>query len=163
MDPSVNHVRAATEADIGLIHSLIGDLAGYERLSHAMVSTEDDLRRNLFGPTPAAEALIGELDGKPEGFALFFRNYSTFVGKPGIYLEDLFVRPHARGRGLGAALLQRLAQLAVERGCGRLEWAVLDWNEPAIGFYRRLGADVMPDWRICRLAGESLTAAAGRH
>lgn len=155
-------VRAAREADVGVIQAMIRELAEYERLAHIVVSTEADLRKHLFGPSPAAEALVGELDGRVEGFALFFHNYSTFVGKRGIYLEDLFVRPHARGRGLGAALLARLAQLAIERECGRLEWAVLDWNEPAIEFYRRLGAAVLPDWRICRLTGDSLAAAAAR-
>jgi GNAT superfamily N-acetyltransferase len=153
-------VRTACEADVGVIQAMIRELAEYERLTHIVVSTEADLRTNLFGTSPAAEALVSELDGRVEGFALFFHNYSTFVGKRGIYLEDLFVRPHARGRGLGAALLTHLAQLAVKRGCGRLEWAVLDWNEPAIEFYRRLGAAVLPDWRICRLTGDSLQAAA---
>ncbi|MEX2219308.1 MAG: GNAT family N-acetyltransferase [Phycisphaerales bacterium] len=141
---------------------MIRELAEYERLSHAMVSTERDLREHLFGPSPVAEVLIGELDGSPQGFALFFRSFSTFVGKPGLYLEDLYVRPAARGRGLGAALLSRLARLAVERNCGRLEWAVLDWNTPAIEFYRSMGVVMMDDWRICRLTGEALTAVAAR-
>src|SRR5262245_54681337 len=124
-DPAI---RPATPADIPLILSLIRELAEYERLSHAVSATEAELRTHLFGPRPAAECLIGELDGTPQGFALFFTNFSTFLARPGIYLEDLYVRPAARGRGLGAALLAHLARLATERRCGRLEWAVLDWN-----------------------------------
>ena len=120
------------------------------------------LRRNLFGERRYAEVLIGEEDGEPVGFALFFHNFSTFLGKPGIYLEDLFVKPDHRGGGYGKALLQRLAQLAVERDCGRLEWAVLDWNEPAIGFYRKLGAVPMEDWTIFRLSGAALHDLAAR-
>jgi GNAT superfamily N-acetyltransferase len=118
------------------------------------------LRRNLFGEHRYAEVLIGEADGEPVGFALFFHNFSTFVGKPGIYLEDLFVKPDHRGAGYGRALLKRLAEIAVERGCGRLEWAVLDWNEPSIGFYRKLGAVPMDDWTIFRLAGDALRTLA---
>lgn len=155
-------IRSATPADIPLVLSLIRELADYERLSHAVTATEDLLHHHLFGPRPAAECLIGELDGEPQGFALFFTNFSTFLAKPGIYLEDLYVRPAARGRGLGAALLTRLAALAVERGCGRLEWAVLDWNQPAIDFYRKLGAAPMDDWTIYRLTGDALAAAAQR-
>jgi GNAT superfamily N-acetyltransferase len=153
-------VREATPADVPLIHALIRELAEYERLAHTVVSTEANLSRNLFGERPAAEVLIGELDGGPCGYALFFRTFSTFVGRPGHYLEDLYVRPAARGRGVGRALLSRLAALTLERGYGRLEWAVLDWNAPAIEFYRRMGAAMLDDWRICRLAGESLRAAA---
>ena len=156
MPPSSHiSVRCAVPADVPLIHDLIRELAEYERLAHAVVSTGAGLVQHLFGERPAAEVLIGELDGEACGFALFFRTFSTFVGKPGHYLEDLYVRPAARGRGVGRALLSRLAALTVERGYGRLEWAVLDWNAPAIEFYRRMGAAMMDDWRICRLAGES--------
>ncbi len=149
-------LRNATPDDVGLILDLIHELAVYEKLSDQAVATPDDLTANLFGPRPFAEVLIGELDGEPQGFALFFPNFSTFLGKPGIYLEDLYVREHARSSGLGKALLARLAQLAVERGCGRLEWAVLDWNEPALGFYRRLGARAQDDWTTYRLSGAAL-------
>lgn len=148
--------RFATSGDVPLIHSLIGELAEYERLAHEMIATPDDLARSLFGPKPAAEVLIGDLNGEAAGFALFFHNFSTFLGKPGIYLEDLYVRPAARGHGLGELLLRRLATLADERGCGRLEWAVLDWNQPAIGFYRKLGAQAMEDWTVFRVAGQAL-------
>jgi len=149
-------IRPATPDDVSLIHSLISELAEYERLSHEMVATPEDLRRSLFGPKPAAEVVIGELGGEAAGFALFFHNFSTFLGKPGIYLEDLYVRPAARGHGLGEMLLRRLASLALERGCGRLEWAVLDWNQPAIGFYRKLGALPMDEWTVFRVTGEAL-------
>jgi GNAT superfamily N-acetyltransferase len=120
------------------------------------------LRRNLFGPRPYAEVLIGEEDGEAAGFAIFFHNFSTFLGRPGIYLEDLFVRPDHRGKGYGRALLARLAKIALERDCGRLEWAVLDWNEPAIGFYRKLGARPNDDWTVFRLAGDALRDLGGR-
>ncbi|MGY4531302.1 GNAT superfamily N-acetyltransferase [Pseudomonas sp. TE3786] len=149
-------LRNATPDDVGLILSLIHELAVYEKLSDQAVATPEDLTLNLFGPRPFAEVLIGELDGEPQGFALFFPNFSTFLGKPGIYLEDLYVREQARSSGLGKALLTRLAQLAVERGCGRLEWSVLDWNEPALGFYRRLGARPQDDWTTYRLSGAAL-------
>jgi GNAT superfamily N-acetyltransferase len=154
-------VRAATAADVPLILGLIRELAEYERLSHAVVATEEALRRHLFGEggRPAAGCVIGELDGAPQGFALYFTSFSTFLARPGIYLEDLYVRPAARGKGLGRALFSRLAALAVERGCGRLEWAVLDWNEPAIGFYRRMGAEAMSEWTVFRLAGAALERA----
>jgi GNAT superfamily N-acetyltransferase len=159
-------VRSATPADVSVMHELILDLAEYERLRHQVVATEADLARALFGDhagqRACAEGLIGEVDGVPQGCAIFFTTYSTFVGRPGLWLEDLFVRPGARGRGLGAALLRRLARLAVERGYGRVDWAVLDWNESAIGFYRGLGARVLDDWRICRLEGEALAAQGGR-
>lgn len=151
-------IRSATPADLPLIAQFIRDLADYERLSHAVRFDEATLGANLFGPHPYAEVIIGELDGSPQGFALFFHNFSTFEGRPGIYLEDLFVRPQARGSGLGKALLARLAALAVERGCARLEWSVLDWNEPAIGFYRTLGAQYMDEWTIMRLDGDALGA-----
>lgn len=153
-------IRAATPDDVPLILRLIRALAEYEREPQAVVATEDLLRRHLFGQGvgrgPVAECVIGEIDGKAEGFALFFHNFSTWVGRPGIYLEDLFVRPESRGSGLGKALLAHIARLAVERGCGRVEWAVLDWNEPAIGFYKKLGARAMDEWTVYRLMGEAL-------
>jgi GNAT superfamily N-acetyltransferase len=155
-------IRAATEGDVPLILSLIKELAEYERLSQEVVVTEEALRNSLFGERPGAEVLIGNLGDDPAGFALFFHNFSTFLGKPGLYLEDLYVKPGFRGAGVGQALLVRLAKLARERGCGRLEWSVLDWNEPAIGFYRRIGASPVSGWTIFRVAGEALDALAGR-
>ncbi len=150
-------IRPATEADVPLVLSLIRELAEFERLSHEVVADEPMLRDALFGPRPAAEVLLGfDADGTPLGFALFFQNFSTFLARRGLYLEDLFVRPAFRGRGLGRALIVQLARLAVARGCGRLEWAVLDWNENAIGFYKKLGARVLEDWRICRVTGDAL-------
>jgi len=151
-------IRAATPADVPAIHGLIRELADYEKLTHAVVATAGDLHDALFGPRPCAESLVAEEAGHTLGFALFFTSYSTFVGRPGIYLEDLFVQPAARGRGIGKALLARLAAVAVERRCGRLEWSVLDWNAPAIGFYRRLGAKPMDEWTVYRLDGEALQA-----
>ena len=143
------------------ILTFIRELAIYEKLEHEAVGTEEALEIHLFGPTPRAEVLILETgSGEPAGFALFFHNFSTFLTRPGIYLEDLFVRPQFRGSGYGKALLQHLAKLAVERGCGRLEWAVLDWNAPAIGFYESLGARMMNEWRVFRLTGDSLTQVA---
>ncbi|MNM86930.1 Acetyltransferase (GNAT) family protein [compost metagenome] len=159
--PRISH-RPARPEDVPLIIALIGELAEYERLSHEMAADAVRMHEHLFGPRPYAEVLIGEVDGEAAGFALFFHNYSTFLSKPGIYLEDLFVRPAARGLGLGKALLTALAKLAVERDCGRLEWSVLDWNEPAIGFYRSLGATPMDDWTVYRLTGEALASVA-RH
>lgn len=153
-------IVAAAEADVVDIHALIRSLAEYERLTDLMVATEEHTRRALFGPQPVAEVILAKIDDRTVGYALFLRNYSTFLGQPGIYLEDLFVLPANRGRGIGRALLAELARIAVNRGCGRLEWAVLDWNETAIGFYRRMGADVMDDWRICRLTGEALAHVA---
>ncbi|MBB4634699.1 GNAT family N-acetyltransferase [Longimicrobium terrae] len=153
-------IRAAAESDVPLILAFIRELAEYERLLHEVVATEERLRSTLFGPRPAAEVVIAEMDGEPAGFALFFQNYSTFLAQPGIYLEDLYVRPEARGRGIGRALLGHLARLAVARGCGRLEWWVLDWNAPAIGFYRGLGAEPMDDWTVYRLAGDALLSMA---
>jgi GNAT superfamily N-acetyltransferase len=144
-----------------VVEELIRALAEYERLSHEVSMDSDRLRRGLFGERPYAEVLIGEEDAEPAGFALFFHNFSTFLGRPGIYLEDLFVRPEHRGKGYGRELLQRLAEIAVERDCGRLEWAVLDWNEPAIGFYRKLGARPNDDWTIFRLTGDALHDLAG--
>lgn len=154
-------VREAREEDVPLILSLIGELAEYEKLSGEVVATEEGLRENLFGERRYAEVLIGERDGTPAGFALFFHNFSTFLGRPGIYLEDLYVRPEFRGAGIGRALLASLARLAVDRGCGRLEWWVLDWNEPSIGFYRKLGAVPMDDWTVYRVSGRALEELAG--
>lgn len=155
-------IRPATFADLPLIAQLIRDLADYEKLAHEVRFDEAVLGTKLFGPRPYAEVVIGELDGAPRGFALFFHNFSTFEGKPGIYLEDLFVRPEARGSGLGKALLAHLAKLAVERDCARLEWSVLDWNEPAIGFYRKLGARLMDEWTVMRLDGAALVELGGQ-
>ena len=146
-------VRAAELKDVVAIVDLIRGLAEYEKLTHLLEVTPEKLRPHLFGPKPAAEALVAEAQGKVVAFALFFTNFSTFLAQPGLYLEDLFVTPGSRGHGIGQALLTRLARLAVARGCGRFEWSVLDWNEGAIRFYRRMGATVMPDWRICRIAG----------
>ncbi|MBU1329073.1 MAG: GNAT family N-acetyltransferase [Gammaproteobacteria bacterium] len=152
-------IRPATPDDVTLILTFIQELADYERLSDQVVATPEQLHNHLFGARPFAEVLIGEVDGNPSGFALFFHNYSTFLSKPGIYLEDLFVRESTRGSGLGKALLSHLAELALARGCGRLEWSVLDWNEPAIGFYERLGACAQDGWTVYRLTGEALENA----
>jgi GNAT superfamily N-acetyltransferase len=151
-----NTIRSATREDLPLIMQLIRDLAEYEKLLDQVRFDEETLAGHLFGPRPMAEVIVGEVDGQPQGFALFFHNFSTFEGRPGIYLEDLYVRPQARGSGLGKALLQRLAALAVERGCARLEWSVLDWNAPSIAFYRSLGARMMDDWRIMRVDSAAL-------
>jgi GNAT superfamily N-acetyltransferase len=153
-------LRLALPADVPLILHFIRGLAEYERLSDSVVASEALLTETLFGARPYAEVIIAEWDGAPAGFALFFHNYSTFLARPGIYLEDLFVDPAHRGRGIGKALLVRLAQLAVERNCGRLEWSVLDWNEPAIGFYRSLGAIAMDEWTTNRVTGEALEKLA---
>ncbi len=153
-------IRPATRTDLPLIAQFIRDLAEYERLADEVRFDEAVLGERLFGARPYAEVLIGEIDGTPQGFALFFHNFSTFEGKPGVYLEDLFVRPDARGSGLGKALLKRLAQLAVERDCARLEWWVLDWNEPAIGFYKKLGAKPMDEWTTYRVEGDALRELA---
>ncbi len=154
-------VRSAVAADLPLIAQFIRDLAEYEKLAHEVRFDEAVLGERLFGDRPYAEVLIGEIDGVPQGFALFFHNFSTFEGKPGIYLEDLFVRPGARGSGLGKALLKRLAALAIERDCARLEWWVLDWNEPAIQFYTSLAAKPMDEWTTFRVDGAALNALAG--
>lgn len=154
-------VREAAGDDVPLILSFIRELAEYEKLSHEVVATEESLRETLFGERRYAEVLIAEQDEAQAGFALFFHNYSTFLGKPGIYLEDLYVRPEFRGDGIGRALLARLARLAVERDCGRLEWWVLDWNEPSIGFYKKIGAVPMDEWTVYRLTGEALEELAG--
>jgi GNAT superfamily N-acetyltransferase len=154
-------IRSATEGDVPLILSLIKDLAEYERLSHEVVATEEGLCDSLFGERAVAEVLLGYLGDDPAGFALFFHTFSTFLGRPGIYLEDLYVRPEFRGAGIGRALLVQLARLARERGCGRMEWSVLDWNEPAIGFYRSIGASPVSGWTVYRLTGEALEELAG--
>ena len=154
-------IRFAERSDVPLIVHLIKSLAVYEKLEHLVVATEEKVDRALFGKRPYAETLIAEVDGKPAGFALFFHNFSTFLAQPGIYLEDLFVEPEHRGAGIGRALLKRLAQVAVERDCGRLEWAVLDWNKDAIGFYKRLGATPNDEWTVYRLTGEALRSLAG--
>jgi GNAT superfamily N-acetyltransferase len=153
-------IRAARPADLPAIHTLIGALAEYERLSHLFVATEADIEAALFGPRPAAEVLIAWKDGRAAGFALFFHNFSTFLGRRGLWLEDLFVQPAHRRQGCAQALLRALAAIAVERGCGRFEWSVLDWNAPAIEFYQALGATVLPDWRIVRVVGPALEAMA---
>jgi GNAT superfamily N-acetyltransferase len=159
-------IRPATPEDVPLILALIKELAEYERAPEAAVATPELIRKHIFGlglapgevggRGPTAECVIGEVDGEPQGFAVFFHNFSTWLGKPGMYLEDLFVRPRARGVGLGKALLCHVARVAVERGCGRMEWSVLDWNEPAIGFYKKLGAVAMDEWTVYRVSGEAL-------
>jgi GNAT superfamily N-acetyltransferase len=153
-------IRSATRADLPLIAQFIRDLAEYEKLAHEVRFDEAVLGDRLFGARPYAEVLIGEIDGAAQGFALFFHNFSTFEGRPGIYLEDLFVRPVARGSGLGKALLKALGALAVERDCARLEWWVLDWNEPAIQFYKKLGAKPMEEWTTFRVDGDALRELA---
>ena len=153
-------IRSASIEDVPEILRLIRGLAEYEKLEHEVVATEERLRRSLFGERPAAEAVLGVLQGRAVGFAVFFHNYSTFRACPGLYLEDLFVEPAHRGGGHGKALLLHLARLAVQRGCERMEWSVLDWNAPAIGFYRGLGAKLLDDWRICRLTGDALKQAS---
>jgi GNAT superfamily N-acetyltransferase len=149
-------IRDAVRADLPLIAAFIRELADYEKLADAVRFDEATLGNHLFGARPMAEVIIGEIDGAAQGFALFFHNFSTFEGKPGIYLEDLYVRPDVRGAGLGKALLAHLAGLAVARECARLEWAVLDWNTPSIGFYQSLGARPMDEWTVMRLDGEAL-------
>jgi len=153
-------VRPALAAETPLILQFVRELAEYEHLQDQVVASEAGLRTALFGPRPYAEVVFVCVEAQPVGFALFFHNFSTFLGRPGIYLEDLFVRPQFRGRGCGRCLLQWLAMLAVERGCGRLEWAVLDWNAPSIGFYRSLGAVALDDWTVFRLTGAALEALA---
>jgi GNAT superfamily N-acetyltransferase len=153
-------IRQASADDVPVILSFIRKLADYERLSHEAVATEDSLRETLFGAPSIAEVAIGYFENHPVGFVLFFHNYSTFLGRPGIYIEDLFVDEAFRRRGFGAALLHHVAQLAKQRKCGRLEWSVLDWNEPAIQFYRKLGAVPMSDWTVFRVTGEALTKLA---
>jgi GNAT superfamily N-acetyltransferase len=153
-------ITPATEADVPVILEMIRGLAEYEKLLHIVTASEDQLRRTLFGERPAAEVLLAHSNGEPIGFALFFPNYSTFLAQPGIYLEDLYVKPHARGKGAGLALFVELARIAVARGCGRVEWSVLDWNEPSIRFYKKLGAVAMDDWTTFRLTSEPLAKLA---
>ena len=156
-------IRNATRADIPLILSFIKELAHYEKLSHAVVATEELLNEHLFGKSPKAEVVLAYYGGQAVGFALFFHNFSTFVGRPGLYLEDLFVRESMRGKGIGKALLIHLAGIAVDRNCGRFEWAVLDWNAPAIEFYKSLGAAPIDDWTIFRVDGDALRKLARLH
>lgn len=155
-------IEPATPDDLPLILALIRELAEYEREPHAVEATEELLGESLFGEEPGAEALIARWEGEPVGFAVFFHNFSTWTGRRGLYLEDLYVRPAARGKGVGKALLTKVAGIAAERGCPRFEWAVLDWNEPAIGFYEKLGARAMSDWTVYRLSGDALRGLVGR-
>jgi GNAT superfamily N-acetyltransferase len=153
-------IEPATEGDVPIVLSFIRKLAEYEKLSHLVVATEEGIREHVFGANPVAEVLLAHWDGQPVGYALYFRNFSTFLGQAGIYLEDLFVEPAHRGKGIGKALLARLAKIAVERGYGRLEWAVLEWNTPSIEFYRSLGAVPLEEWTTYRLTGEALVRLA---
>lgn len=159
MNPPVT-IRSATPADVPALFSLIQALADYEKLSDAVTGSPEQLANHLFGVRPYIEAIVVDRADQVVGFALFFPSYSTFLTKPGIYLEDLFVLPEYRSQGIGRALLTHLAQLAVDRDCGRLEWSVLNWNEPAIGFYKRMGATLLPDWRTCRVTGDALITMA---
>lgn len=154
-------IEKATSGDVPLILRFIKELAEYEKMLHGVTATAEGLRKTLFGPSPSAKVLLAYDDEKPVGFAVYFFNYSSFVDRQGLYLEDLYVRPEARGKGAGRELLRHLARVAIERGCCRLEWAVLDWNEQAIGFYKRLGADAMDDWTVFRLSGQALQDLAG--
>jgi GNAT superfamily N-acetyltransferase len=158
--PSLLSIRPASEADVALILRFIQKLAEYEKLSHEVVATEGLLREHLFGAEPGAEVILAYWGAEPVGFAVFFHNFSTFLARPGIYLEDLFVEPEQRGKGIGKALLARLAGIAVERGCGRMEWAVLNWNDPSINFYRGLGAEPKDEWTVYRLSGDALQRLA---
>jgi len=153
-------IRTATPADVGAIFALMYELAEFEKLTDLFIATEDALREALFGARPAAEALVAEHAAEVVGYALFFHNFSTFLSKRGLYLEDLYVRPALRGSGLGTLMLKKLAALAVERQCGRFEWSVLDWNQNAIDFYEKMGATVLPDWRVVRITGDSLERLA---
>ena len=159
LDPRIA-LRFATADDAGLILDFIRQLADFEKMTDEVVTDEDQLRQSLFGERRVAEVVIASYDDEPAGFALFFHNFSTFLGRPGIYLEDLFVIPKLRGHGIGQVLLSHLAEIAVDRGCGRLEWAVLDWNVDAIRFYERLGAKPMDEWTVFRLTGDSLQELA---
>lgn len=161
MTPSVS-IRAAVRADVPLIHKLVRDLAVYEKMEDECISTAASLEEALFSNRPAAEVLIGELDGSPVGFALFYHNYSTFIGKKGIYLEDLFVQPEHRGHGVGKALLENLAALARDRDCARMEWSVLDWNAPSIAFYSSLGAAPMKGWSVFRMTRAPIEVLASK-
>ena len=158
--PSPFSLRSAQRPDVDALVRLIHGLAEFEKLTHLLEVTPEKLALHLFGPKPVVEAVVAERAGRVVAFALFFTNFSTFLARPGLYLEDLFVEPAERGQGIGQALLEQLARLAAARGCGRFEWSVLDWNEGAIRFYQRMGATVMPDWRICRIAGPGLAAFA---
>ena len=160
MSSSNFQIRRATERDVPVILSFIRQLAEYERLSHEAVMTEDGLRESLFGPSPSAEVLLGYFGDRPVAFAVFFHNFSTFLGRSGLYLEYLFVIPEMRGKGFGRALLVELAKIARERKCGRFEWSVLDWNEPAIKFYKAMGAVPMDEWTVFRVTGEALKRLA---
>lgn len=162
-DPGRLRLRPAEPADVALILAFIRELADYERLAHQVEADAALLRETLFGATPYAEVIIAEYDAQPAGFALFFHNYSTFMGRPGLYLEDLYVKPPLRGAGIGGRLLAHVGELAVQRGCGRLEFSVLDWNSPAIEVYTRLGARPLDDWTTYRFTGDSLRALAGRY
>lgn len=162
MTSAAIEIRKAKENDVPVILEFIQSLAEYERLRDSCVATEDLLRRTLFGDRPAAEVIIASIDGEPAGFALFFHNYSTFLAQRGIYLEDLFVKPEVRSRGIGFALLSELARIAIDRDCGRLEWAVLDWNQLAIDFYKRIGANPLDDWTVFRITGGPLKELAER-
>jgi GNAT superfamily N-acetyltransferase len=153
-------IRPVTPRDVPLILALLHELATYEKLAHEVVATESDMHAALFGDRPVVETVIASLDSEPVGYALFFPTFSTFLGKPGLYLEDLYVRPAARGLGVGRKLLEHLARLTVERGWGRLEWSVLDWNEPSIEFYKKMGARPMDEWTVFRLAGDKLASLA---
>jgi GNAT superfamily N-acetyltransferase len=153
-------IRPATPADVGAMFALMYELAEFEKLTHLFVATEEGVHDALFGARASSEALVAEADGRMVGYALFFHNFSTFLGRRGLYLEDLYVQPTQRGSGLGTAMLRRLAALAVERQCGRFEWSVLDWNQPAINFYEKMGATVLPDWRIVRVTGDALAQLA---
>lgn len=154
------HLRAARPDDLPALVALIGELAEFEQLTHLFEATPETLGPHLFGQRPAAEAVVAEAGAAVVGFALFFSNFSTFLARPGLYLEDLYVQPAYRSSGIGRALLRHLGALAVARGCGRFEWSVLDWNAQAIGFYERMGATMLPDWRICRVTGPALAALA---
>ena len=153
-------IRPATPADIVHIQAMIVELAVFEKLEHLVVATEEKLHEGLFGTHPACEAIVGEADVEVVTFALFFHNFSTFLTRRGLYLEDLYVKQSHRGKGYGSRMLKHLARLAVERGCGRFEWSVLDWNTPAINFYKSMGAEILPDWRVCRVTGAPLEALA---
>ena len=155
-------IRPAEPADVPLIVTFLHELATYEKLAHEVVATDADMHAALFGERPVIETVIASLDGEPVGYALFFPTFSTFLGKPGLYLEDLYVRPAARGFGVGRKLLEHLARITVERGWGRLEWSVLDWNEPSIAFYKKMGARPMDEWTVFRLAGQKLAELADR-
>jgi GNAT superfamily N-acetyltransferase len=155
-------IRPARASDVAHIHSMIVELAVFEKLEHMVVATEALLHEGLFGTKPSCEAIVGEENGVVVTFALFFHNFSTFLTKKGLYLEDLYVRESHRGKGYGTRMLKRLAQIAVERNCGRFEWSVLDWNEPAITLYKAMGAAILPEWRICRVTGDSLASLAQR-